>query len=80
MANTPRKMQDPTEAALSAIQDALSLREGEPSAAAEPPPAPPEPDPVDRTRESRRRSRRDPARDQEIFFGEASAAEPEAAE
>src|SRR5712692_6576838 len=80
MANNPRKMQDPTEAALSAIQDALSLRDGEPSAAAGPPPAPPGPDPVDRTRENRRRSRRDAARDQEIFFGEPPAAEPEAAE
>lgn len=29
MANAPRKMQDPTEAALSAIQDALNLREAE---------------------------------------------------
>src|SRR4051812_15909914 len=27
MANTPRKMKDPTEAALSAIQDALNLRD-----------------------------------------------------
>src|SRR5229473_1214065 len=80
MENNPRKMQDPTEAALSAIQDALSLRDGEPSAAAGPPPAPPGPDPVDRTRENRRRSRRDAARDQEIFFGEPPAAEPEAAE
>jgi len=33
MANTPRKIQDPTEAALSAIQDALNLREAEPSPA-----------------------------------------------
>jgi len=73
-------MQDPTEAALSAIQDALSLRDGEPSATAEPSPAPPGPEPVDRTREGRRRSRRDSARDQEIFFGEPGAAEPEAAE
>src|SRR5712691_2685382 len=80
MANNPRKMQDPTEAALSAIQDALSLRDGEPSAAAEPPPAPPRPDPVDRTRENRRRSRRDAARDQEIFFGEPAIADPEAAD
>src|ERR1043166_1438600 len=31
MANTPKKMQDPTEAALSAIQDALNLRESDPS-------------------------------------------------
>ena len=35
MANTPRKMKDPTEAALSAIQDALNLRESEPAQAQE---------------------------------------------
>jgi hypothetical protein len=29
MANTPKKMKDPTEAALSAIQDALHVREGD---------------------------------------------------
>src|SRR5215207_7358551 len=34
MANTPRKMKDPTDAALSAIQDAVNLREGEPDPAA----------------------------------------------
>src|SRR5215467_2060366 len=28
MANTPKKMKDPTEAALSAIQDALQMRDG----------------------------------------------------
>src|SRR5262249_60725302 len=53
MANTPRKVQDPTEAALSAIQDALNLRDTdpEPSPASRPPaptpggrsPAPPPP-------------------------------------
>src|SRR5919109_301077 len=38
MANQPRKMKDPTEAALSAIQDALNMREAEPGrpAAAKP--------------------------------------------
>ena len=30
MANTPKKMKDPTEAALSAIQDALSVRDTPP--------------------------------------------------
>ena len=30
MANTPKKMKDPTEAALSAIQDALNVRDPEP--------------------------------------------------
>ena len=41
MANTPKKMKDPTEAALSAIQDALSVRDTppEPPVAAPPPPA-----------------------------------------
>src|SRR5262245_6957049 len=33
MANTPKKMKDPTEAALSAIQDALQVREDKPSGA-----------------------------------------------
>jgi len=43
MANTPKKMKDPTEAALSAIQDALSVRDNvsEP----EPAPAPTQPAP-----------------------------------
>jgi hypothetical protein len=31
MANTPKKMKDPTEAALSAIQDALHIRDDQPS-------------------------------------------------
>ena len=30
MANTPKKMKDPTEAALSAIQDALHVRDDNP--------------------------------------------------
>ena len=33
MANTPKKMKDPTEAALSAIQDALQVKEDKPSGA-----------------------------------------------
>src|SRR5581483_10809908 len=36
MANNPKRMQDPTEAAMSAIQEALNLREDAP-----PPPPPP---------------------------------------
>src|SRR5262249_48749282 len=64
MANTPRKMQDPTEAALSAIQDALNLRESEPSSPpvrAEAPAAEPEP-----AHEPRRR--RAAAVDEDLFF------------
>src|SRR6266496_1743188 len=80
MANAPRKMQDPTEAALSAIQDALSLNDGQPSAPPEQPPTLGGTDPADRIREGRRRSRRDTARDQEVFFGEPPVAEPDAAE
>ena len=39
MANTPKKLQDPTEVALSAIQDALNLRDvppGPPAGRSEP--------------------------------------------
>src|SRR5947208_4843084 len=41
MANTPKKIKDPTEAALSAIQDALSARDAAAEAQAASPPAPP---------------------------------------
>src|SRR5262245_33491849 len=44
MANTPRKMKDPTEAALSAIQDALNLRDS----SAPTPPRPAETPAVDK--------------------------------
>ena len=45
MANTPKKMKDPTEAALSAIQDALNVRDPEPATdAADAAAAPPAPD------------------------------------
>src|SRR5262249_12317359 len=39
MANTPKKIKDPTEAALSAIQDALSARDAAEAEAASPAPA-----------------------------------------
>src|SRR5215510_14810354 len=39
MANTPKKIKDPTEAALSAIQDALSARDAAEAEAASPPAA-----------------------------------------
>jgi Apolipoprotein A1/A4/E domain len=81
MANTPRKIQDPTEAALSAIQDALSLRDGEPAPAVEPPPpSPAAAEQPERTREGRRRSRRDAAKDRDTFFNEPIVADPEPAE
>src|SRR5258707_10352038 len=41
MANTPKKIKDPTEAALSAIQDALSARDAAAEAQAGSPPTPP---------------------------------------
>src|SRR5262249_49149098 len=41
MANTPKKIKDPTEAALSAIQDALSARDAAVEAQAGNPPPPP---------------------------------------
>src|SRR5688572_24752275 len=42
MANNPKRVQDPTEAAMSAIQEALNLREDPPAPAARTPePAPP---------------------------------------
>ena len=41
MANNPKKIKDPTEAALSAIQEALSIRDSEPA------PATPSPPPFD---------------------------------
>src|SRR5712691_7076385 len=41
MANTPKKMKDPTEAALSAIQDALNVRDPAPEPASASPPPPP---------------------------------------
>src|SRR5262249_36420537 len=48
MANTPKKIKDPTEAALSAIQDALSVRDAMPESEPEPaaPPAPHRGEPV----------------------------------
>src|SRR5205809_6246381 len=41
MTNTPKKITDPTEAALSAIQDALSIRDGAPQPESTSPPSPP---------------------------------------
>src|SRR3954452_21009841 len=41
MANNPKRIQDPTEAAMSAIQEALNLREDPPAPAQAAEPAPP---------------------------------------
>src|SRR5262249_27333804 len=62
MANNPRKIKDPTEAALSAIQDALNLRETPSQASARPgEPSIPEPP------ASARSPSRAPAMDEELF-------------
>src|SRR5438067_6049837 len=66
MANTPKKLQDPTEVALSAIQDALNLRDvppGPPAGRSEPSD---EPEPI---RDGRRR--RASAIDEDLFFESA---------
>src|ERR1043166_5382162 len=82
MANNPKRMQDPTEAAMSAIQEALNLREAPP--APPPRPAPPEGAPptapaadpfanmtagVEAERPARRRpTRSTPAIDEDLFL------------
>src|ERR1041385_2163850 len=64
MANTPKKMQDPTEAALSAIQDALNPRASDPS--------PPQPQraeaPAAEAEPAREPRRRRGAVDEDLFF------------
>ena len=90
MANNPKRIQDPTEAAMSAIQEALNLREEPPAAArqAEPaPPTAPAADPfanigaeVAAERPARRRpSRSAPPIDEDLFLQETvGRAEPAA--
>src|SRR6185369_7570806 len=83
MANNPKRIQDPTEAAMSAIQEALNLREEPPAppppprpAASEPSPTAPVPDPfahmtagVEAERPTRRRpTRSTPAIDEDLFL------------
>src|SRR5262245_7070303 len=79
MANNPKRIQDPTEAAMSAIQEALNLREDPPARKPEPdltatsdpfapPIAPVQPAPA---REGRRRpSRSAPPIDEDLFLAE----------
>ena len=91
MANNPKRMQDPTEAAMSAIQEALNLREDPPAAprASEPaPPTAPAADPfanmtaeVAAERPARRRpTRSTPTIDEDLFLqdtvGQPAAREP----
>src|SRR5215470_2034077 len=64
MANIPRKMKDPTEAALSAIQDALNLRDA-PAQTPGQPAASPEPAASDL--DFGRRTGRTPAMDEDLF-------------
>src|SRR5215217_7127059 len=66
MANNPRKMKDPTEAALSAIQDALNLRES-PSQAPLRQGEAPIAEPPSGDLDFGRRSNRVPAMDEELF-------------
>ena len=89
MANNPKRMQDPTEAAMSAIQEALNLREDPPARPAEPaPPTAPAADPfanmtaeVVAERPARRRpTRSTPTIDEDLFLqdtvGQPAAREP----
>src|SRR5947199_7012433 len=87
MANNPKRIQDPTEAAMSAIQEALNLRE-EPAAPARPaesaPPTAPAADPfanigaeVAAERPARRRpSRSAPPIDEDLFLQETVGRAP----
>jgi hypothetical protein len=71
MANNPKQIQDPTEAALSAIQDALNLRDAEAAAGTA---EATEPDAAER--EARRRQGRAAGVDDDLFFdGVAPAVE-----
>src|SRR5262249_4477384 len=91
MANNPKRMQDPTEAAMSAIQEALNLRDEPPAAR----PAAPEPADVGQTdafappiapiqppaREGRRRPTRSaPPIDEDLFLQETVGRAPAPAE
>src|SRR5436305_779085 len=66
MANTPRKMKDPTEAALSAIQDALNLRDP-PSTPQRSSETPADPNLTDDHVDFGARSGRQPAMDEDLF-------------
>ena len=67
MANNPRKMKDPTEAALSAIQDALNLREPPPQSGSHRDEAPIAEPPTPTDLDFAPRATRAPAMDEELF-------------
>src|SRR6267142_3542254 len=77
MANTPKKMKDPTEAALSAIQDALNVRDPAPEPAPASPPQPPitQPDDEPGSEPPWRTTRTAPA--QEVMFEDDEVRRPE---
>src|SRR5690349_15244041 len=70
MANYPKKMTDPTEAALSAIQEALNVRENEDHDGA---PVAAIVDPLDEPSDGRRRGARAAAIDDDIFHADEVA-------
>jgi hypothetical protein len=83
MANNPKKMKDPTEAALSAIQEALSIRDQEVPAANGRPASPGSADPADAPPEVRRRALRNATSpavtspdDEDLFLDEAGRPSP----
>src|SRR5262245_54278755 len=67
MANNPRKIKDPTEAALSAIQDALNLREPPPAPGRRRDEAPTAEPPAPTDLDFAPRSSRQPAMDEDLF-------------
>ncbi|HEX2656073.1 MAG TPA: hypothetical protein VHN11_20815, partial [Xanthobacteraceae bacterium] len=74
MANTPKKLHDPTEAALSAIQSALNLREGEVTSSGGHAAAPSISDRSENGRDNRRRRQAAGAAiDEDLFFEETTS-------
>lgn len=73
MSNIPKKIQDPTEAALSAIQEALNLRDQPAEGAAKPASEPEQAEGPPFQHDRRRRSRAAPSLDEEIFVADVAA-------
>src|SRR5882672_2575805 len=70
MANHPKKMKDPTEAALSAIQEALNIRDDAPTIVAEPVAT------VKPNQSERRRNNRAASTEHDLFKDESADQEP----